>query len=66
MSLKRVAAVTGGSSGIGLAIVKRLQVIHAAMPSLQSAALQNIIFRKPADKNSHSHVLSDRILATPP
>ena len=26
MSLKRVASVTGGSSGIGLAIVKRLQV----------------------------------------
>lgn len=40
MSLKRVASVTGGSSGIGLAIVQRLQVfLHSHNPTANLSRL---------------------------
>jgi 3-hydroxybutyrate dehydrogenase len=44
MSLKRVAAVTGGSSGIGLSIVKRLQVRFSFIAKPYSSSTSCYLF----------------------
>jgi hypothetical protein len=68
MSLKRVAAVTGGSSGIGLAIVQRLQVFpFSHNPFCKKIALLFCLrFCALADRNSTSHKSSRSVWATLP